>query len=210
MKKGVGWGQCVVEAQTYASDLIVPPGQEIPEEKHTQPLTTHDNERSQHKQQPRQERLVLLFRRQSFSIPALPRRSLQSKQRGDKTEALLCRSDIHGIGLHKRVTNYRSVSLAGWSRRKFCFFDTLCLCSGVFVASSAVDGNDLVSVDASFADGTSAPLILHLKPSIQARPAVEMATEGDNRLGSKLQGVSGTRSVKYEGGLRGHKPRQIG
>lgn len=81
---------------------------------------------------------------------------------------------------------------AGWNIK---FYYVFCFSSGVFIAAPSVNRDNFVSIDACFTDWAGSAVVLDLEPAIETGPAVEVATQGDDRLTGQLQGETGNRSL---------------
>lgn len=125
---------------------------------------------------------MLLLWRQRLCIAALALGPLQPEEGGDDPQPLLPATDVHLVGLQQRVANYWGGALACWSGWDIYFRHVLCLRPWILVASSAIDGDDLVTVHASFAYRARSAVVLHLKPAIEAGPTIQVPAQGDYGL----------------------------
>jgi hypothetical protein len=114
---------------------------------------------------------------------------LKSKERGNDAQTALLH--VH-VGLHSRVSHDGRRALPRRPRGHFYQLLPLRgrgeLGTGILVASAPVNGDDLVAIHARLAHGTGAALVLHLKPSVEARPAIEVSAERHHGLRRELRG----------------------
>ena len=129
---------------------------------------------------------MLLLGGEGLRVSPLTLGPLQSKEGGNDAKPLLCRSHVDLVGLNEGVAHDWGWTLASWARGNIEFCDVFCLATRVLVTATAVNRNNLIAIDAGFAYWACSAVILDLKPSIQARPAVEMAAEGDYWFRSEL------------------------